>query len=292
MTQFKFHKPYSSKTFKEKIEIAKEKIFEWYEYWEGKVYVAFSGGKDSQAMLHLVRSMYPEVPAIYCATGLEWPEVRKVVGRTENVIKVRPKMPFHKVVKHYGWPVVSKVNAKRIKEVQQGHTMYNRQRRIMGMLHNTRIPTRWHYLIDAPFKISDVCCDVMKKDPAKKYGKETDRKPFIGLLASDSRTRMLSHKKHGCNKFHDKSQPNSRPLMTWEQQDVWRYIKMNQLEYATIYDKGLRQTGCMFCCFGLHLDNNPNRFQIMKKVHPKIHNHVMEKMGLREVLEFMQIPYE
>ena len=31
----------------QKIELAKANIREWYEQWDGKVYVSFSGGKDS-----------------------------------------------------------------------------------------------------------------------------------------------------------------------------------------------------------------------------------------------------
>ena len=37
-----------------KIELTKQKIIEWYEYWEGCVYVAFSGGKDSTVLLDIV----------------------------------------------------------------------------------------------------------------------------------------------------------------------------------------------------------------------------------------------
>ncbi len=77
-----------------KIELAKNNIFEWYEYFQGKVYVAYSGGKDSSVLLHLVRGMYPEVPAVYYKTGLEWPEIEKMVNKTENVVKIRPRIPF------------------------------------------------------------------------------------------------------------------------------------------------------------------------------------------------------
>jgi hypothetical protein len=36
--------------------------------------------------------------------------------------------------------------------------------------------THSKYLVDAPFKISDKCCDFMKKEPASRYEKETKRK--------------------------------------------------------------------------------------------------------------------
>ena len=52
------------------------RIREWYEHWDGDVCVSFSGGKDSSVLLHLVRSMYPDVPAVFVDTGLEFPEIR------------------------------------------------------------------------------------------------------------------------------------------------------------------------------------------------------------------------
>ena len=91
-----------------KVAIAEQRIREWYDHWDGKVYVAFSGGKDSTVLLHIVRSLYPEVPAVFADTGLEFPEIRDFVKTIDNVIWVRPKMPFTKVIEKYGYPVVSK----------------------------------------------------------------------------------------------------------------------------------------------------------------------------------------
>lgn len=62
-----------------KIEMSLRRIKEWYSENQGAVYVAFSGGKDSTVLLHLVRSLYPEVPAVFVDTGLEYPEIREFV---------------------------------------------------------------------------------------------------------------------------------------------------------------------------------------------------------------------
>ena len=47
------------------IEQAKRVITEWLSHCD-KPYVAFSGGKDSSVMLHLVRQIAPEIEAVYC----------------------------------------------------------------------------------------------------------------------------------------------------------------------------------------------------------------------------------
>lgn len=51
----------------------------------------------------------------------------------------------------------------------------------------------------------------------------------------------------------------------------------------------VKNTGCMFCCFGVHLENEPNRFQLMEKTHPKIWHYCMEKLGLGEVLSYIGV---
>ena len=55
------------------------RIIQWYEAKEGQVYVSFSGGKDSTVLLDKVRRLFPEVPAVFCDTGLEYPEIREFV---------------------------------------------------------------------------------------------------------------------------------------------------------------------------------------------------------------------
>lgn len=47
-----------------KVLLSKTRIREWYDHFNGEVCVSFSGGKDSTALLHLVRSIYPDVPGL------------------------------------------------------------------------------------------------------------------------------------------------------------------------------------------------------------------------------------
>ena len=91
-----------------KIQVTTTRIIEWYEYFGGNVYVAFSGGKDSTVLLDIVRRIYPDVPAVFCDTGLEFPEIREFVKQHDNVVILRPEMNFRKVIETYGYPVVSK----------------------------------------------------------------------------------------------------------------------------------------------------------------------------------------
>ena len=58
-----------------KLHFTKLRIKQWYEYWEGQVYVSFSGGKDSTVLRDIVGDMYPGVPSVFVNTGLEYPEI-------------------------------------------------------------------------------------------------------------------------------------------------------------------------------------------------------------------------
>lgn len=49
-----------------KVMLTKQRIREWVtEFSTQGVYVSFSGGKDSTVLLHLVRSIYPDVEAVF-----------------------------------------------------------------------------------------------------------------------------------------------------------------------------------------------------------------------------------
>ena len=284
------------------IKIAKSKlrIDEWYRWFSGKVYVSFSGGKDSTVLLHLVRSMYPEVKAVFIDTGLEYPEIKSFVKTIENVITVRPKMPFNKVIQKYGYPVISKVQSHYIHAVSHTTSEVLKRKHIDGINRDGSktqfvISDKWKYLITAPFKISDQCCNVMKKNPVKKYEKETGNSPIIGTMADESVQRGIVYMRNGCNSF-ETDRPISTPLGFWTEKDIWNYLKLYKIPYSKIYDMGENRTGCMFCMYGSHLEHGNNRFQRMQKTHPKQWDYCMKDvseggLGMKEVLDFINVPY-
>lgn len=284
-----------------KIYLSEQRVHETVErYGTNGVYVAFSGGKDSTVLLDLVRRLYPTVPAVFCDTGLEYPEVRGFVKAVENVTWIRPKKSFKRVIEDYGYPIVSKRVAQMVHEINTTKSEKLLKRRLTGVKPDgtyhpaTKIPEKWKTLCKCegcPFSVSASCCDVMKKRPSKAYEKQTGRVAIVGTMATESFQRQQSYLQHGCNAFNAK-RPTSRPLMVWEDADVWEYLRTYEVPYSPLYDRGYSRTGCAFCAFGVHMEKGENRFQRMKKTHPKLWNYCMATLGMREVLEYIGVPIE
>jgi len=291
-----------SMPLKYKVEMTKARIREWYRHYNGKVYVSFSGGKDSTVLLHIVRSLYPEVEAVFCDTGLEFPEIREFVRSIDNVRYLRPTMKFKDVIEKYGYPVISKETATKVNEIRNTKSDYLRNKRLYGRATRKngekyackttgKLPNKWRFLIDAPFKLSANCCNVFKKQPAKKYEKETGNHPFVGTMAGESSLRKVNYIKNGCNAFN-KKRPTSQPLSFWTEEDIWQYIRENNIPYSRIYDMGYERTGCIYCMFGIQCEKEPNRMQRLKQTHPQLHKYCIEELGLGEVLDWLKIPYD
>lgn len=96
-----------------KVAMSEIRIMEWYDHFNGNVYVSFSGGKDSTVLAHLVHRYYPDVPLVFSNTGLEYPEIQ-AFARKMGAEFVRPKMSFSEVISTYGYPIISKEVAEAI----------------------------------------------------------------------------------------------------------------------------------------------------------------------------------
>lgn len=162
---------------------------------------------------------------------------------------------------------------------------------------------KYKFFLEAPFEISNKCCNVMKKNPVHGYSKKTGRKAMTAQMAAESRLRTQKWLQHGCNAF-DAKNPISNPMSFWTEQDVLQYIKENNLKIASVYGDivyddgnelegqldfsdffladevrklkttGCDRTGCMFCGFGCHMKDD-DRFVRMKETHPQIYDYIM-----------------
>lgn len=179
---------------------------------------------------------------------------------------------------------------------------------------------KYKFLLDAPFEISNKCCNVMKKDPVHSYSKRTGRMAITAQMAEESFLRTQKWLQNGCNGFHLKN-PTSNPMSFWTENDVLQYIAENNLPICSVYgdvvedfgneidgqmdisdlgwatpDKkykttGCKRTGCMLCGFGCHLEESPNRFEMLKETHPGMYG-MLDRVTnngvtMRQAIEWM-----
>lgn len=248
-----------------KVSMTKERIREWVnEYGEDGVYISFSGGKDSTVLLDIVRSIYPNIPAVFVDVPTQYPELREFAQSFENVTTLKPNISFMEVCEKYGFPLISKevsdyVDTSRRFLKAHPNFEYNVP---LGTADTSDVPARfkilcgtyphkekgvitgesskmynrskYKYMLDADFDISSKCCYVMKKEPAHKYYEKTGRKPMIATMASESRLRTQKWLQHGCNGF-DLKIPQSTPMSFWTEQDVLQYIYLNKIPICSVY---------------------------------------------------------
>lgn len=301
-----------SMELKDKIRFTERRISEWVEHFGiNGCYVSFSGGKDSTVLLHIVRSLYPDIEAVFVDTGLEYPEIRTFVKTFDNVTILRPELSFDKVIQEYGYPIISKEvsetieGARRCLQLDNGKYKYrldklNGEKKNKDGTVSHHNCTKWKFLLEAPFKISNKCCNIMKKKPTHKFTKDTGKVPIIATMACESKLRESQYLRQGCNGFNNKL-PTSTPMAFWTEQDVLKYIYENKIPIASVYgnviktDKysttGCQRTGCMFCGYGCHLEKQPNRFQRLKQTHPKQYDYIIDKLGFGKVLDFIKVEY-
>lgn len=338
-------------TLQKKIQVTQTRLLEWYIRFDGRIYISFSGGKDSTVLADLAARVYKAanlvgkagepLTLVFVNTGLEYPEIQRFVREfaewlrntyeiTVNLEILRPEMSFPEVLAKYGYPVIGKEVAKVIYYAKRGSKWA--VNRLDGLEKDGK-PSKfkerykkYKFMIDAPFDTSQLCCDVMKKDPAKRYEAETGRKPVVATMTEESEQRQSSWLRYGCNSFEG-DRPMSKPMSFWTEQDVLQYLKITGIPYASVYGEIVEvdpqlylfedetpcklqttrcdRTGCMYCMFGIMSDKEPNRFQRMKKTHPRqyayciggghFENGILKPdkagLGIGKILDYIGKPY-
>lgn len=238
------------------------RIEEFLEYYgTDNVYVSFSGGLDSTVLLHMVRTVAPEVLAVFLDTWLEDPRIRRFVRSYDAVVSIKPEMSMKEIVKNYGWCFPSKEVADAIYHARRGKEWAIRK---LNGLDSDGKPSafRQRYkkflpILDWDVEISPYCCDKQKEEPVMKFERETGRHPFLGTRVEESARRKSAYLKTGCTTFDvrmafdeesgklievENDRPCCRPLSFFTRQDELQYCLDNRIllsePYGIIYPVG------------------------------------------------------
>lgn len=197
---------------KVKISIDRLKAFEPKEGY----YLCFSGGKDSQVIYHLAKEAGVKFDAHYNITGIDHPELYYFIKNNyPDVTREKYEMSMFKMIEKKG----------------------------------------------LPSRMSRFCCEVLKE-----HGGE-DRVCLTGVRWAESNSRkkrkafeIVTAKKENKKLFNDNTEDRRlfescmqkgkrviNPIIDWEDEDVWEYLKIRNIEYCKLYDEGYDRLGCIGC---------------------------------------------
>lgn len=292
-----------------KIEKTKKIIQNFYEKHDGKIYVAYSGGKDSSVVLHIVRTLFPEVVGVFCNTTNEKKEIIEYVKNTNNVVTMLPKKGFKWILKNKGFHLISKRVCKQINALKYptGENATIRNLYLTGFtaagkyLPKERVAKKWRFLENEDFEITSKCCEILKHEPSRRFQQQTGLMPITGLMAVESTQRRSHIQKHGYSLDNV-----CRAVGFWTEADIWEYAKMHNLRFSEnyydrhingVFVKGDVRSGCEYCFMGFAFETTKkrmkdetyqNRLQISKICDPKKYESMMKvennKVSFRDAL--------
>ena len=246
-------------------------------YGEENFYLSFSGGKDSTVLHYLLDLAIPnnQIQRVFINTGIEYQMivdfVKTMVEKDNRIIILQPSQPIKPMLEKYGFPFKSKQHSHNVMVFQHSGIGLSVKRYLGIIESNTkfRCPKSLLYQFTNDFKIklSDNCCRKLKKEPVKKWEKETSRHIAItGMRNSEGGERasikgcILTDKQGNIKKFH--------PLIKVD--DEWEnwFINEKEIDLCALYNEpyNFKRTGCAGCPFSLALEE---QLEIMAVYLPK-----------------------
>lgn len=200
-------------------------------------YMAFSGGKDSICIKELCNMAGVKYDAHYRITSVDPPELIRYIKKYHPDVEM--EYPRHK---------------------------------------DGTVATMWNLIPKVgmpPTRLVRYCCDVLKETGGKgritvtgvRWAESVNRKNNQGKVTVYKKTKELADNANfsqtprgglvllndntegrelieGC---YQKNKVVLNPIIEWEDDDVWEFIRMRNLPYCELYDQGHTRIGCIGC---------------------------------------------
>lgn len=236
------------------------------QYGEENFYISFSGGKDSTVLSFLIDLALPnnKIPRVYADTGIELNMVRDFVynkaDNDERFFIIKPRVNIKQILENDGYPFKSKFHSRACCEFQRGkkdNVLCTEYRTQTSKWNSRKCPNKLLYQFDDNWdcvKISDKCCDRLKKEPLHNYEKEFNRKiAIIGIMKSEGGRRESAK----CTVFNNNKLKSFQPLAPLTKEWENWFINTYNIDICDIYKPpyNFERTGCKGCPFNIHLQH-------------------------------------
>lgn len=235
-------------------------------------YVAYSGGKDSTALLALIRMSGVKHDVHYNVTTVDPPElVRFIISQFDTVIYENEGVPYKYFTTHHPGRLLFPIKPEQV----QGEIIYFN---IPSMPMLKLIP----YKKFPPTRLQRYCCEALKETngvgrivtTGVRWAESRNRKDNQGLVTIFfDQNVMKTAEEMGANftktvrggvvlnldnaaerrtvEFcYRTNKTLVNPIIDWTDEDVWEFIRTEKIPYCGLYDEGCHRLGCVGCPLG------------------------------------------
>ena len=172
-------------------------------------------------------------------------------GKDSVTILLLAQMAGVKFDAHYNDTTVDPPELVRF--IREQHPEVERHRPEMSMFQLILLP-RYGW---PPMRQQRWCCAVLKE------GGGDGRVVVTGIRWEESAARNKRRMIEAC--FKDGSKTYLHPIIDWTSDDVWQFIRRENVPYCSLYDEGFERLGCILC----PMECNPANIQMQMARWPK-----------------------
>lgn len=208
-------------------------------YW-----LAFSGGKDSQALLELVKMANIRYKAFYNVTTNDPPDnVYFIRNCYPEVEFIHPKVNFFKLVEKNGLPMITRRYCCRVLKETSAPGMV-----VLTGVRSDESRRRAGYT------------QTMVRSRRLEHVNYSGERTLDDIIASE----------HRCIKGKDSVM--LYPLLKWTESDVWDFLRQRNVPKNPVYDYAPR-VGCMFCPYSTLATK-----EFYEQKYPKFKEHILNSL--------------
>lgn len=231
-------------------------------------YLSYSGGKDSHFLYWFIKEYLKrdDIKIVGINTYMEHHEILQRILKNSDIVLI-PKMKPFEIKEKYGIPCFSKEqdffiyyyqNALR-KGKEPSKTI---MQKIMGTydkgFSGISKKAREYILSGKAHKITHLCCHFLKKEPARRFERETGLKPILGIREGESNLRKRQYK--SCFTKDGKF----TPIHDLSDELLDKIYKKYNIEIPKVYNHICR-TGCMGCPYGSYKHDTEKELELINE---------------------------
>ena len=229
-------------------------------------YLSYSGGKDSHFLYWFIKEYLhrDDIKIVGINTYMEHHEIIARILKYSDIVLL-PKLKPMEIKAKYGIPCFSKEQDFYIYYYQNALRKGKEpSKTIMQKITGTYTKgfsgiskkAREYVLSGRAHKITHLCCYYLKKEPAKRFEKESDLKPILGIRGGESSLRKQQYK--SCFTKNKKF----TPIYDLSDELLDKIYEKYNIEIPEVYTHICR-TGCMGCPYGSYKHDTEKELAII-----------------------------